>query len=113
MKITPLTTGLLLGLAVMPAFATATNTFVVNGTDPGPWRKVLGAVGLTEVRGGVASVIVLGSNDRSDVLALSAKHLVIIEGTGIAPQKAGIVAEAQTTPVRQICDTHAPKMQII
>lgn len=104
---------LLLALAAVPAFATGINTFTAHGTDPGPWRKILGAVGIAETRGADASVVVLGANDGSDVLSLAVKHLVIIEGTGIAAQKAGIAAEAQTVPVRQICDSHAPKMQII
>ncbi|MBV9225457.1 MAG: hypothetical protein JOY85_15600, partial [Acidobacteriaceae bacterium] len=113
MNITRLIAGLLFVLAATPAFATATTTFHVNGTDPGPWRKIFGAVGIAEVRDGDASTIVLGSNDLSDVLSLSAKHLVIIEGTGPAAQKAGIIVEAQTVSVRQICDNRAPKIQII
>ncbi|MFL6465195.1 MAG: hypothetical protein ACJ73N_12395 [Bryobacteraceae bacterium] len=113
MKTTQFAAALLLGLAAMPAFATATGAFLVNGTDPGPWRKIFGAVGIAETRGDDASVIVLGSNDPSDVLSLSAKHLVIIEGTGIAAQKAGVMTESQIVPVRQIRDSHAPKMQII
>ena len=69
---------------------------------------------MTEARDGAdASVIVLGSNEGPDALSLSAKRLVIIEGTGMAAQKAGIMTEAQTIPVRQICDNHAPKMRII
>jgi hypothetical protein len=104
---------LLLALAALPAFATGINTFTVHGTDPGPWRKILGAIGITETRGADASVVVLGANDRSDALSLAVKHLVIIEGTGVAAQKAGITVEGKTVPVRQICDSHAPKMQLI
>jgi hypothetical protein len=113
MRTIHLATCLLLGLAATPAFATGTGAFAVRGTDSGPWKKIFGAVGLAETRSSEAQVLVLGPDDPSDVLSLSAKHLVVIEGTGVAAQKAGIMAEAQTVPVRQICDNHAPKMQII
>ncbi len=113
MKNIRLAAGFLLGLAAIPAFATATGAFAARGTDAGPWKKIFGALGMTETRSPDASVMVLGPDDPSDVPSLAAKHVVVIVGTGVAAQHAGILAEAQTISVRQIYDTHAPKTQII
>ncbi len=78
---------LYLACAVWPLSAAA-------ASDPAAWNKILGAVGLTQQ-------------------ALEQQHIAILEGFGPAAEKAGITAGSENVSIRQIRDTHAPKMQII
>lgn len=99
------------------AFALATGlagatTFQVNGTDPGPWRKIFGSLGITPAGDG-AQIAVVWGDAKVDAAAMAENRMVIVEGTGAAAQKLGITAKADSVSVRQICDVHAPKMQII
>jgi hypothetical protein len=65
-----------------------------NAPDSSAWKKILGAVGMTEQ-------------------ALAQQHITIVEGTGTGAEKSGISATAGSITIRQICDIHAPKMQIM
>lgn len=100
-------------VAVLPVWASGSGTFVAQGTDPGPWSKVFEAVGIAPSQHGDPTVIIVGAEEHADILKLAATHLVIVEGTGFAAQSIGIRPAGAAIPVRQICDTHAPKMQII
>ncbi len=104
---------LALAVAALPLFGAGTGTFQVQGVEASPWAKVFGAVGMTEVHGGHPTVIVLGPNEHVNATALAATHLVIVEGAGAIAESLGIHAGPTSTSVRQICDSHAPQMQII
>lgn len=98
-------------LVVSPLGAT---TFQVKGADEQPWSKILGAVGIrAAASGNDADIVVVGQGTRADITALAEKHLVILEGSSPGAQGFGIVEKSETVAVRQICDTHAVKMQII
>ncbi len=98
-------------LAVLPAVAQA-NTFQVTGTDPAPWNKILHSIGMTHDQQSGASLSVLGPDAHVDVPTLAQDHLVIVEGTGTTAKQIGITTNTGFVAVRQICDVHAPKMQI-
>ncbi|MBV9404479.1 MAG: hypothetical protein JO211_03980, partial [Acidobacteriaceae bacterium] len=96
---------------LVPACAVA-NTYSISGPDPGPWKKLLGAVGFTKSVETPTVEIVSGSSSR-DLAALAQDHIVVVEGLGAAAEKLGIAAKTDTVSVRQICDVHGPNMQII
>ncbi len=48
-----------------------------------------------------------------DIATLAETHIVVVEGSGAAAGKLGISVKAENVAVRQICDIHALKMQII
>ncbi len=105
-------------VAALPLCASSSFSFSAQGTDPGPWVKVFEAIGMPEAKlSGPKSpdpaVIILGPNERLDILQLATNHLVIVEGTGIAAQSLGFRRTGATVSIRQICDIHAPKTQII
>jgi len=100
----------LAALALLPALAQA-NTFQVTGTDPAPWQKILQSIGMTQDQKS-PRVFVLGPDAHVDVPALAQNSLVIVEGTGTAAKQIGIMTNTGFVDVRQICDVHAPKMQI-
>jgi len=100
-------------LAGVPVIAGVANTFQVNGTDPAPWRKIFGSVGIAEDEKGPATFVVLGPDAHADAAALSQDHIVVLEGTGAVAKSLGFVPKQDVVPVRQICDIHAPKMQVI
>ncbi len=104
--------GLVAGVALLPVVASATS-FQVIGTDAAPWTKILGSLGITQAASETAGIVVLGRDAQADVTTLAANHIVIVEGTGSTAQKLGIAVKSDSVMVRQICDTHAPKMQII
>ncbi len=97
--------------ALLPALAGAT-TFQTKDADPGPWSKIFGSIGITQATSN-AGIVVVGRNAQVDAGQLAQDRIVVLEGSGAAAQKIGITAKNETVPVRQICDTHAPKMQII
>jgi hypothetical protein len=100
-------------LSVLPGFAAGT-TFAVHGTSAESWRKIFGAVGIEPAaRAEDAPIRILGADAQQNAAALAEKHLVILEGWTAAAQSLGFVQKTETVSVRQICDTHAPKMQII
>ena len=102
---------LVAALAVIPVLGGAT-TFQVTGTDAGPWREIFGALGITEGLNGTTNVVVIGRDAQVDAAALAENRIVVLEGTGGTAQRLGIVAKTESVAVRQICDMHAPKMQI-
>lgn len=118
MKISQLRIGLAAALALMPALAHPA-TFQASGADASAWRKILGAVGMTDATksqnasGSAPAVVVAGPDDRTDIASLAENRIVILEGLTPAGQKFGITARQDTVAIRQICDVHAPKMQII
>src|SRR5581483_7102790 len=99
-------------IMLLPGVAGA-NTFVVSGPAPAPWQKLLGAVGLTPVNGGTPTVEVVSGSSARDIGDLARQHVVIVEGFGAAIEKLGVSVKTDSIAVRQICDVHGPKMQII
>jgi hypothetical protein len=97
----------------LPCHAVVT-TFAVEKTDAGAWTKILGAVGIAPVRTAeVGSIIVAGADAPEALAARALDHIVILVGNSPAAEKLGIHARAEMISVRQICDVHAPKMQVI
>jgi hypothetical protein len=100
-------------LSVLPAFAAGT-TYSVHGTSTEPWRKIFGALEIQQAAGGEDAIIqVLGPGAEQNAATLAEKHLIILEGSTAAAHSFGFVQKADLVSVRQICDVHAPKMQII
>ncbi|HEY1949268.1 MAG TPA: hypothetical protein VGG97_19825 [Bryobacteraceae bacterium] len=98
-------------LVLLPLRAT---TFQVKSADEKAWSKILGSVGILPAAGGSeGDIVIAGPGAQVDAAALAERHLVILEGTGSATRSVGIIEKTETVPVRQIRDTHAPKMQII
>jgi hypothetical protein len=97
-------------LALISMLANA-STFKVSDEDAAPWRQIFGSVGITE--GPNAEIVVAGPDAKVDIAALATSHIVVLEGTGAAAAKLGISPKPEIVTVRQICDMHAPKMQII
>ena len=100
-------------LAVLPSLSAA-NTYVINGPDATPWKKLLGAVGFSAVTNSAEPTVEVASGSTSRELApLAQNHIVIVEGLGAAAEKLGISVKSDAVSVRQIRDVHAPKMQVI
>ena len=99
-------------LALLPLAARAT-TFNATGTDAAPWKKIFGALDITEGLNGTTRIVVIGRSARVDAARLAEDHIVILEGTGPAALNLGITTKPDQLSVRQICDMHGPKMQII
>jgi len=102
----------LLLLTAQVASASSTNTFSVQDLDPAPWRKIFGAVGISET-GKDPGVLVVRADAKVDVAQIAQGRIVLLIGTGPAAESIGIHAKAETVAVRQIVDARAPKMQII
>jgi hypothetical protein len=102
---------LIAAFVLVPMVAGAT-TFRVTGTDAKPWNKIFGSLGIRQAAGEPAQIEVLSGDAHIDPAALAENHIVVLEGTGTAAQKVGITAKSDSVSVRQICDIHAPKMQI-
>ncbi len=88
-------------------------TFRTEGGDAKAWAKILGAVGITESDSPQSGIVIMDSRATTDIRALAQRHFVILEGLGPAAKAAGIGETTDAVAVRQICDVHAPKMQII
>lgn len=103
-------TGVLLLLSAAVASSAAVPSFRVDGADPGPWRKIFGAVGIAETQNADAQIVVVGSGAATaNVADITGHRLVILEG--VLP--AGAKLSGNVVPVRRVVDTHAPDMQII
>jgi hypothetical protein len=103
-------------LSAVPPCPAAGLHFSTVGSDPAPWSKLFGALGIDQAKnaaGDTASIVVVGPDEQVDVTALSVDHLVVVEGSGVAGQGLGIKPSATKLVVRQIVDMHAPQMQII
>lgn len=103
---------LLIAFVVSPAFSGAA-TFLTNATDSAPWAKILGSVGITEMKDGQPQILIAGPDAQIDAVAVSETAILILEGTGAAARSLGFTSKPDPVSVRQICDEHAPKMQII
>ncbi len=89
------------------------STFEAAGVNDKPWRAIFGSVGVLEDAKRPADIVVAGANAQPELLARAEGKILILEGASPAAAKAGIASEPRTVTVRQICDVHAPKMQII
>jgi len=92
-----------------PVFAT---TFQTDGANTATWSKILGSVGIQHAASD-ATIVVAGATARAGNASLSAAPMLILEGDSLAARSLGIVPQKDKVPVRQIVDSHAPKMQII
>jgi hypothetical protein len=97
-------------LAALPAVATAT-TFQITGTEPAPWSKIFASVGIQAAANGSPGILVAGPQAAIDPSAHDAQILVL-EGMSAAARQLGFTEKTATVSIRQICDTHATKMQI-
>lgn len=97
---------------VFGAMVASGTTFRVDQADVASWTRILHSIGIAEAAQD-ADIIVAGPKSELDVATLSERHFVIVEGLGQAAKSAGISAKADHVSVRQICDVHGPKVQII
>src|ERR1700733_5450902 len=102
---------LLCGFCVLavPAWAA---TFQVDGANTAAWTKILGSVGIQRVSSD-STIVVAGASAAANSSALASSHILILEGDSAAARSLGILPQKETVSVRQIVDSHAPKMQII
>jgi hypothetical protein len=98
--------------AMLPALGSATS-FRALDTSPTPWSKILGAVGINQVQSADAAVLIAGNAKLEDPQHFADTHLLVLEGLSEAARSFGFVSQKTVVPVRQICDVHSPKMQII
>jgi hypothetical protein len=103
----------IIALAVSAAPLCRATTFRADATDDRPWKKIFGSFGIDESSTPQADILVAGAESKIDLASTAETHIVVVEGTGPAAQRLGILAKPETAPVRQICDTHGPQMQII
>ncbi len=103
----------LLALIAALACGCRAASFRTDAADDHPWQKILGAIGISEGSGAQADILIAGPESKADLAAVAEHHIVIIEGTGAAAQGLGISPKPEPVSVRQICDVHGPKMQII
>src|ERR1700761_270507 len=87
-------------------------TFRVNGTALASWPKIFASVGIAPSDRNDAEIVVAGPNSDVDAAAVSSNHVLILEGMSPAAASLGFSAKSASVSIRQICDTHAPNMQI-
>jgi hypothetical protein len=99
-------------LAILTPLAGAT-TFQVSNTAPAAWEKLFASIGVEETLSTSPSIIVAGPTAHIDV-SVSERHILILEGFGPAAHDLGFTEKpgAPAISIRQICDAHAPQMQI-
>ncbi|MGH9640740.1 MAG: hypothetical protein ACRD3Y_11805, partial [Bryobacteraceae bacterium] len=102
--------GRLVCLLLLPLLAGAT-TFRAVGTNPAPWAKIFGAVGIEQATDVNADILVAGPKTSLDA-EVADHHIVIVEGASPLAESFGIRATGKTVLVRRICDEHAPRMKI-
>jgi len=90
----------------------AATSFSVEKTDAASWTKILGSVGIAESRRAQSAIVVAGDSAAEDVAKLADDHILILVGSGAAAAKFGITSDGAALRIRQICDTHAPDLQI-
>jgi len=101
---------ILILVLALPSFAT---TFQTSGANPVTWSKILGSVGIAQTTAN-PTIFIAGPSAPAAVAALAATHLLILEGDSPAARALGIVEQTGVKLfIRQIVDSHAPKMQII
>lgn len=94
--------------------------FSVQGTDPAPWVKIFGSVGVERATND-ATIRVIGTGGggaavdlaKLDLAKLAVDHVVILEGAVPGSAQLGITPRADPISIRQIRDVHAPNIQII
>ncbi len=92
----------------------AATAFSIDKTDSASWSKILGSVGISESKLQTpAPIVIAGDTATENVSALAEDHFLVLIGTGAAAAKFGITSGSDHLSIRQICDTHAPNMQII
>ena len=108
------TPGLLCCIAVfvLPAVVSAA-TFSLDGDGSGPWTGVFNSVGIVEASQKVSSIVVTTPSSPPDLANLAEDRIVIVQGDSPVAKALGFVAKSGAVSIRQICDSHAPKMQII
>jgi hypothetical protein len=106
-----MTTRLLCLLVALSAMAPA-STFRVSGTDAKPWAKIFGSVGIANAAANDPEILVAGPSSDVDAELATESHILILEGMNSAAAFLGFSAKPSSVAIRQICDTHAPKMQI-
>ena len=87
-------------------------TFQTDGANPAAWSKILGSVGIPRAASH-STIIVAGSSATADTASQAANHILILEGDSAASRSLGVLPQKDKVQVRQIVDSHAPKMQII
>src|SRR5438270_10888373 len=90
----------------------AENTFRFEGAAGKAWANIFGSVGVAETQSPDAAIVIAGGGAASDVAILAQNRFVILEGTGPAASKLGIESKGGEVVVRQICDKHAPRIQV-
>lgn len=101
---------LLICFALAFSMQGSTTSFTTDGTEAGPWTKILGSVGISE-GGTMSSAITISAKE--DAPSLAEDQIVIVEGNSPAAKALGFTPKSETVAIRQICDIHAPKMHII
>lgn len=101
----------LLLLMATAAMLVRGGTFHVTGTDSHPWTKIFASVGIAQADNN-PDILIAGPNSDIDAAAFSNQHILILEGMSSAASSLGFSAKPASVSIRQICDTHAPKMQI-
>ncbi|HEX3682452.1 MAG TPA: hypothetical protein VHU83_07900 [Bryobacteraceae bacterium] len=96
-------------LIMLPVAALAT-TFQVSGTNPAPWNKIFASVGIQPSLTGSPGIVVAGPNAAQ--IEPNENQILILEGMSPLARQLGFAEKTATLTVRQICDTHAPNMQI-
>jgi len=87
-------------------------TFQVDGANPAAWGRILGSVGI-ERTSLDPTIFVVGPSAAAGRAGLASTHVLILEGDSLAARSLGIAPQKEKVSVRQIVDSHAPKMQII
>jgi hypothetical protein len=90
----------------------AENAFRFEGAPGKAWANIFASVGLAETQSQDAGIVIAGGAAASDVATLAQNRFVILEGTGPAASKLGIESKSAEIVVRQICDKHAPRIQV-
>lgn len=97
-------------LALWPALAGAT-TFQALGTDAAPWNKIFASVGI-QPSSNSPEILVAGPKAAPAIAAEPDGRIIILEGISAPARQLGFAEKNTTVSVRQICDTHAPHMQV-
>jgi hypothetical protein len=96
-------------LMMLPVAAGAT-TFQVRGTNPSPWSKIFASVGIQPSVTDSPVIVVAGP--KAAQTESNENQILILEGMSPQARQLGFAEKTTTVTVRQICDTHAPNMQI-
>jgi hypothetical protein len=94
----------LLAITAMHAFAAG--PILVIGDEPGAWRKIFGAVGLSVTQATSLPPAAMRAQ-------VEAGAFLIVEGESEFASALGIRAGSKKVPTRSVVDTHNPKLSII